>query len=446
MHLLIFLSLLLVFLFINGKIIFSDLKYKKIPNKYLLYLWVLLPIFYIYLLIINNIHIEILIFLVQIIASIFLSFLLYYNGIWSAGDAKYLLILSLYLPNIGIIPFIGNLALVTVIYLLGYYMYFYGKFFFRWTLYRNSFYMNILTDQKDRFKTFLHNHTIQRTEVKRAVYNILKFIITFFTFFISIRLIRSYLVGDLISMEIMQTYIIKYPTYYIFIIWGILFLTFIILKKLFSKFKIILDKKIIGYGYAIDLDFNFSLLLFLLLTSFIFYEYVINPKEITHKLFLIFTLYLAIFLIFKVLFYSYKIVFHLNEQDTISIDLLKEGDIVDKEYLITLFWSQDSLGYCSWSNKNEGLFSPSPKDYLQNMENPIDATNVMILKKAFNIVNTYHEKNKTPNFQKVWKIRVLKTFPFWIYIFLGFLITFIWWELPSQIIMQNFLKIFHLLH
>lgn len=98
-----------------------------------------------------------------------------------------------------------------------------------------------------------------------------------------------------------------------------------------------LDRIIARRGYGIGLDLGFSLLLLLLLTGFIGYEYAADPEGITHRLFLIFTLYLAIFLIFKALFYSYRIVFHLSEQDTIPIDALQPGDIVDKEYLISLF-------------------------------------------------------------------------------------------------------------
>lgn len=131
MHLFLFIILAIVFFSINGMIIASDMKYKKIPNRELLFLLLLLPVFYAYVSVTRGFPVEMTALLLQVFVSVLLSFLLYYYGVWSAGDAKYLLILSLYLPSTGIIPFAGNLALVTVAYLLGYYVYFYGKLFLR---------------------------------------------------------------------------------------------------------------------------------------------------------------------------------------------------------------------------------------------------------------------------------------------------------------------------
>jgi len=105
------------FLYINYKIIISDIKYKKIPNKYLLYLLYLLPLYYSYLIYFNS-SFGILLFIIQIILALIISFILYSIWIWSAWDAKYLLVLALFIPDIWIVPLIWNIAIITLIYLL----------------------------------------------------------------------------------------------------------------------------------------------------------------------------------------------------------------------------------------------------------------------------------------------------------------------------------------
>lgn len=415
--------------------------HKKIPNKCLVFLLGLLPFFYGYLFLTHQIMGWVLIFSFQIVVSILLSFLLYYYGVWSAGDAKYLLLLSLYLPNMGIVSFIGNLALITITYLFGYYIYFYGKLLFRGKVYQNSFLVNVYKDQKDRIIFLLNHHKISNNGTKKAVLGLLKFILIFFIFFVSIRLIRSYLMEDIRDLGTVHAYIIQYPAYAIFILWGFFFLAFYFLKKTLIKIKAWIQKILTAYGYSTNVDTVFILILFSLLLWFITYRYSINPKEISHKLFLVFTLYLILFFIFRSLFYSYRIVFQLGEQDIIPISKLQQGDMVEREYLIKLFWSQKSL----WFWEKKGLLSPSPLEYFQNVENPIDHETFIKLKKVYSTVNRYHKKNKTPGFEMIQTIKVLRTFSFGLYIFVGFIITFLWWELPTQIVIKDILYIIHLL-
>ena len=74
------------------------------------------------------------------------------------------------------------------------------------------------------------------------------------------------------------------------------------------------------------------------------------------------------------------------------------------------------------------LLPPNPWKYFQKMENPIDKENFNLLKKVYKIVNTYHNKEKTPWFNEIKNIKILKTFAFWWYIFIWFLITFFLWD------------------
>ena len=100
-------------LYLNYKIVLSDLKYKKIPNKFLGYLLLLIPFYYIYIFFTFP-DINYLLFLWQIILTFIISFILFYFNIWAAWDAKYLLVLSLFIPYIWIVPFIWNIALITI--------------------------------------------------------------------------------------------------------------------------------------------------------------------------------------------------------------------------------------------------------------------------------------------------------------------------------------------
>ncbi len=186
----------------------------------------------------------------------------------------------------------------------------------------------------------------------------------------------------------------------------------------------------------------FISILFLWLVAFIVYEFTINPIEIAHKLFLIFTVYLAIYLVFRVLQYSYKLTFQIGEQHIISIDDLKKGDIVDKDYLIKLFGTQK----CLWYDCEDKILSPSPQEYFQKMENPIDEEGYDILRRVYSAVNLYHEEQGTVGYQKTNTIKTLKTFPFWVYIFAGFIITYTIGETPIRLISEWIVYVFRMFH
>ena len=425
------------FIYINYKIIISDLKIKKIPNKYLVFLIYLIPLYYLYLFIeLNNINY--LIFFLSILFTTFISFILYYFWIWSPWDAKYLLVLSLFIPNIWIIPFIWNIALITLVYLIIYFLYFYiFKIFFN-KIYRKSLIKNIIIDHKEKIKIFFSNWIEWQLKKRNIIYKLLKTLIIFLTIFIIIRLSRIYIIEsfkDNFSWNNWNSFNLKEffenNITYILWLWAILtFFIYFIFRRIFSFLFKIIFKNIIGKIFKKDISkkdiwFWFLLIILFFLISFIVYEYKINWEEILNKLYLIFTLYLWFYIIFRILFYSYKLTFSIAENDYINIDELKKWEIIDKEYLIKLFWTQHILWAESKNQNKEWLLYPNPVKYFQNIDNPIDEETANIIKKVYSEVNTYHNKNKTQSFEEKNNIKILKTFAFSYYIFVWFIITFL---------------------
>jgi len=76
--------------------------------------------------------------------------------------------------------------------------------------------------------------------------------------------------------------------------------------------------------------------LFIVLVSFIAFELVYNYEEISGLLVRVFSLYLGIYLVVKVLIYGYRITFGVSEMSYIDVKDLKEGDVVDRDYLVKI--------------------------------------------------------------------------------------------------------------
>jgi len=203
---------------------------------------------------------------------------------------------------------------------------------------------------------------------------------------------------------------------------ALLFIIFVVTKKGLVFGKIYLTNICVRRGWRVDVELVFVAILTVLLLACLLCEYIRDPADIQHRLFLIFTLYLALYVVFRIVYHSHVFVFHLSEQDMIPVGDLRNGDIVDKPYLIKIFGSQVAFG----TLENPGLPSSDPKKYFEGIENPIDEETVEMLRKTYRTVNEYHATQKTPNFQEITAIKVLKTFPFAPYIFLGFCMTYVW--------------------
>jgi len=418
-----FYILLIPFLYLNYKIIISDIKYKKIPNKYLGYLLLLIPFWYICIFLIPIPWIEIwitgtsmLIFIGQILLTFIISFILYSFWIWSAWDAKYLLILSLFIPYIWVIPFIWNIALLTISYLFLYFIWFYfGKcIFYKW--YAKSLLWNIINDLNDKWNTYKSN------KWWKTFFIILKWIVVFLIIFVSIRLFRIYLFNKLFIWETSQiellSLIIKTYSFYLIFLLIILFIWLLYIFKLFSnKIKWLISLKL--WLNTILIWNIFIILLFVWLIYFIYIQYIINSNEIINSLIKIFSLYLAIYIFAKIMIYSYKITFLIAECKHIDIKDLKEGDIVDKGYLRKIFSYYIINNKKSIKLMNKNLIIINKINYIINKKN---RKKLISIYKNF---NNLYKKNicLDNNFQKIFTIKILKTFSFWTYIFAWFIIT-----------------------
>jgi Flp pilus assembly protein protease CpaA len=448
------------FLYFNYKIIKTDLKIKKIPNKYLGYLLGIIPFYYIYLFF-NFPEIDYFIFILQIIIAFIISFLLYYYWIWAAWDAKYLLVLSLFIPNIWIIPFIWNIALFTLLYLILYFLWFYLWKIIINSKWRRSFPETIKNDIKDKWKVY------KLSKPWNNFYIIIKRLTTFLIIFITIRLARLYLINIYFSenannnSNILQNIIEKYNIYLFFIIIIIFLLSIYLIRVTINLFKTKLNER---YNINYDLIFKiFINILSILLITFIIYEYIMNPYEIKDYLFKILTLYISIYIFFIIIKYAYNITFWISEKYLKNLKDLKKWDIVDKSFLIDLFWKQSSLGYSNkpvipgiklmsnykiklmeieknYAIKKNRLLFPNPKTYISSLWIITDE-DVSIIKKMYRITNNYHYR-LDKNFQKNNTIKLVKTFPFWIYILLWFLLTYFFWNLIIKYILSFLFSLF----
>ena len=428
------------FLYVNYKIIRSDLKFKIIPNKYLSYLLILIPFYYIYIYI-SFTEINYLMFLLQIFLTFIISFILYYFWIWAAWDAKYLLVLSLFIPYTWIIPFTWNIAIITLVYLILYFIWFYFWKCIVYKGYAKSLWKQILNDLKEKWIFYKENKKWNNFFI------ILKWLVIFIIIFVSIRLARIYLFNEVFensnNFSLLKNLIDNYSTYIILamiiiFIW-LIYLSIFIINEVKNNIVSILNIKV-------ELVWNiFIFLLFIWLSSFIMWEYKINSEEIIESLFRIFSLYLIIYIIFKILLYSYKITFWIAETNHINIEDLKEWDIVDKQFLIKMFWEQSSLWYADTpqekqERKNLILF-PDPKKYFKNIDRTITKEDSKIIKECYKIVNNWHKKEKTKWYNQIKQIKTLNTFPFAGYILWWFIITFILGNKIFKYIVSYFLDI-----
>jgi Flp pilus assembly protein protease CpaA len=425
------LLLFVPFLYFNYKIVLSDLKFKKIPNQYLGYLILLLPFYCVYFF--YNFDLNIWLFIFKYFLSIIISFLLYYYWVWSAWDAKYLLVLSLFVPWIWIIPFIWNIAILTLLYLIIYFIYFYIIKIWTNKNNRKSFFKNLYIDNKEKLKNIFWYQKYIKIEKKIIFYKLLKSLLFFLTIFVIIRLTNIYLIEDFKGFfnllnkddsDVKNTILDYIP--HIIWLWVISsFILIIIFKKIYTSIFKYFMKYFIKY-LKIDVEktdiwFWFLLIILSFLIIFVIYEYLKTGFSVLEKLYLIFTLYLWLYLLSKIFVYLYKTTFQLAEQEYVNINTLKWWEIVDKNELIKLFWNQECLSYLD--EKKDQLYH-NPKKYLQNINNPIDESIAIEIQKIYETVNTFHLKNKTPNFRIIDNIKILKTFAFSQYIFIWFLITF----------------------
>lgn len=413
------------FLYLNTKIIISDIKEKKIPNKYLLYLLYLLPIYYIY--VFYYFDINFLFFVFQVVITLFLSFLLYSIWIWSAWDAKYLLVLALFVPYIWIISFIWNIAIITFIYLLLYFVWFYlWKCLFD-RKYAKSLLINIKEDLKEKLLTFF-KFWDWNFYIKTIFSRLIKFFITFWILFVWLRISRIYLIKDLNYFDLFHKYQI------FIIIWSlvIILLSIILLRLIYIFIKKISFNKIY-YKYIDIIIYAISIAL---LFWFILYEYKIDSEFLKNSLYKIFTIYLLLYILFNIFRYSYKITFQIAESYFVTLDNIKIWDIIDKEYITKIIKIINPKNLDTINIYNENLKNIKSINRVVTEED-ITKINTVFLKT--NEVSKNDEKIKE-KFTELNHIKILKNFAFWPYILLWFLITFIFGNKIFEVIINLIIK------
>lgn len=413
------------FLYINYKIIISDIKEKKIPNKYLLYLLILLPIYYIY--VFYYFDINFLFFLFQVVITLFLSFLLYSIWIWSAWDAKYLLVLALFIPYIWIISFVWNIAIITLIYLMLYFVWFYlWKCLFD-RKYAKSLLINIKEDLKEKLTTFF-KFWDWNFYIKTIFLRLIKFFITFWILFVWLRISRIYLMKDLNYFDLFN----KYQILIIISSIVIILLSIMLLRLIY----IFIKKISINQIYYKYIDIIIYIILLSLLFWFILYEYKIDSEFLKNSLYKIFTIYLLLYILFNIFRYGYKITFQIAESYFVTLDNIKIWDIIDKEYITKII----------------KIINPKNLDtiniYNENLKN-IKSINRVVTEEDITKINTVflrtNEVSKNDEiikekFTELNHIKILKIFAFWPYILLWFLITFIFGNKIFEVIINLIIK------
>jgi hypothetical protein len=121
----------------------------------------------------------------------------------------------MFIPGIGIIPFIGNIGIITLIYLLGYCLYFYGKLII-FPQRAIALFRAIIDENKSYLRLFTHGSDGIQLPKKQFVLKTIKHVLYFLVFFVTLRLSRM----DI--MEVFQNSIVnivdlkKYGSYIAF--------------------------------------------------------------------------------------------------------------------------------------------------------------------------------------------------------------------------------------
>jgi len=399
MEILIWTIILIPFLWINYHIIKVDFREKRIPNTYLIQLLYLIPftyIFYYYFWYFNNIEFSI--FILQLFLSLVVCFSLFHFWLWWAGDTKYLLVLSLFIPQINILIFVFCIAVTTLIYLIWYFIWFWigPNLWIRHK--RNTLYKNIWKIKTEKSKIDYHD----ASSFQKFAW-IIMWLNVFLILFIVLRLIRLDFILYLQNSYNISIFDILYENNWIYILiflWLLLLLWFKIIKEIWTIYKNVIQKRsYIFYWFSINI----------LWWTFILYEYSKAPHIFMENIILIVTLYLGIYILIQVALFAYKIVFIINEEELVHINNLKEWMLINRNYLYDIIkWKQKVV---------------SRKD-IKNINKLLKQDDIEKINKLYNTVNNYII-NSSKNNQTVWMkyVQIQKTSPFSNYIFLWYIWT-----------------------
>jgi Flp pilus assembly protein protease CpaA len=408
-------SLLSIFCFLNLGIIWSDFRKKIIPNKFLLGLIIILPVWYIFGYYSWYIwEFSVSWFILKVMLSLTACFLLYYFSLWWAGDSKYIFILSLYIPESSIIILFWNTALLTLLIMILYFFYFFSI--------KLSFNKGF---RKEIFQIIKNDYTLSRESFTRAsesFISLLNLILWLLLIYLWVRFIRNILVDYLYISEIQSIWIL-YTEYIIFYVIIIFIILIYILRYVTTKLFNILEEK--WYKVLLIKSLCLYASIFLLIII-IFFQYQSNAQETKNTLILLATLYLFIYLSVLGWKYLFSLTFSSSEKINTLLNELHPGMILDKNHIQHIFkWREvlaDDMGY----DMNTKI---------------LDKQNIQSIKKTIKYINLNITRNKK-NEDIISSIIIIKTFSYGVFIYIGFIITFILWDNIIQFLMNLIQELF----
>lgn len=386
-----------IFLYINFLIIKKDIQEKIIPNKYLGYLLLLLPLWYTYFLYFHDIlPITFWISLFQLWIWFLLSFWLYNFKIWGAGDAKYLLVLFLYFPQ-DLLIFICNITLIIISYFIIDFIIYYIKH-----LNTKSLIMLI-----SNFKKIVYDNIYYHKNR-----DILFQLVYFFIWFIIFRIFR---------IEFFQTESFKNIYYYfqiqiliiIVILW---FVWFIFLKRyMYKKLNKYLSRKNIIQTNQIKIIKYTSIWIWCII---LFLIYIIDKESFFEDIKKIISIYIFIYLFIRFLIFTIKYYFWNTHVNTVYLTELKNWDIIDYYHLYTHYGENTRLWFVQKDErdkiKNTGPLYPDPRIFFKSLRWPLNNQQIKKLTNSLHQIWVNEIKK-----QEVFSFAPYIFLWFWIYILLG---------------------------
>jgi len=401
-----------VFLMINFYIIYHDMKYKSIPNKFL---WLLLIGAVIFMLV-QFIHLDekhwigTLYFLLQIILSLVAVFLLFLFRVWWAGDSKYIFILSLYLTSGSILILFFNTSFFILLYFLSYTIYFYLLKPIISKDFRETLLKVIKSDIMQWKEHFMNIWTW---------YAKLNTVLFFLLLYFAIRYFRPFLL-DYIYTPIVTIIWEEYEQiiilgWIILILW-ILYLTLQILSYAWRKIEHLTRSPLLIKSIILYLSIAFFI--FILLSA-----YTKNPENTIQYLQLAFSIYLIIFIAILLWKYSLYLVFDFSERNLTPLNQLEEWMIIDRSNIKHLLKWRENLAEDMEYDPNTKILS---QEDIKGLKKTIKYINLCIMRNDKNedIINA---------------VITLKSYPFGLYIFVWFVISVLF----EDALLQYCIWIFH---
>jgi len=360
----------IILFWIHAFILFSDIKYKIIPNKYIILLWIIIYfILFFHWYISNNI-------LYYIVGYFLIGFLLSTFRIWWAGDSKYFMILGIHVYYIGMVSFIWNIVIWTFILIL---LYILKSFIFQ--QYGPSLRHLIHKDFQISKSRFFRKYEHSKTDGILLILNPLNYLLLLFLLF---KLVKELL------FSYWEVFLVGTPnSQYILII---ITISIIILFRYFIEFIKRKTQKFTSWK-AIKIDTIFNLIIGIMLVPIIYIDYIRNTDSFIQDVYHIITLWFILYVGIKVFIYLYKKCFIEMEQNIIHIDDLYPTDIID-----------------SW--------------FFNRYIKPLNISDIYIsdTKKIKNIIKESYPNNPY--------ITTLNTFPFSTILFISFLYTWFFESSP----------------